>query len=186
MALAVVVDKWSACSPSTQMIRGLIPLESAVSLFKRTLLKEKEAGMSHFKQERLTSSSLNVASVIRFCKISPLWEHFMKLCKMFEGLFRVWQNFEPILANFNVFLGRLFMLYMAKYWKITKPSGHTERRAKNSRSRINIFGAFDGKFWIWIWMKLKRRAAMDIAVVVAWIEVSMKFANSNLYFILST
>ena len=42
-------------------------------------------------------------SVTRFGEISPLWQNFMNLCQMVEGIFSVWQIFEPTLAKLKCF-----------------------------------------------------------------------------------
>ena len=48
-----------------------------------------------------------VASVTRFAEISSLPKKIKNFCQIVEGLFILWQNLEPILANFNV-LWQLF------------------------------------------------------------------------------
>ena len=55
---------------------------------------------------------------IRFGKISPFWQHFIFLCQMVEGLFSVWQLFEPTLQKKLMFGGSLSCCAKAKYWKI--------------------------------------------------------------------
>ena len=58
---------------------------------------------------------------------------------MFEGLFRVRQIFE--LTYFDkivMFLGSLLKMYLAKYWKITKPSGHTVGQLHPNEERHNF------------------------------------------------
>ena len=38
-------------------------------------------------------------SVTKLCEILPLWQKFKSLWQIFEGLFLIWQNVEPTLAN---------------------------------------------------------------------------------------
>ena len=38
-------------------------------------------------------------SVTRFGEISPLWQNFTSLREILDGLFLIWQNVEPSLAN---------------------------------------------------------------------------------------
>ena len=38
-------------------------------------------------------------SVTRFCEISPLWQKFTSRWQIFDGLFLIWQNAQPTLAN---------------------------------------------------------------------------------------
>ena len=38
-------------------------------------------------------------SVIRFGKISPLWQKFTGIWQLFDGLFFIWQNAEYTLAH---------------------------------------------------------------------------------------
>ena len=45
---AVVVVKWSACSPSTLTIRVRIPLKSTINCLKRTKINKKRSRMVHF------------------------------------------------------------------------------------------------------------------------------------------
>ena len=40
-----------------------------------------------------------MVSVTRFGEISPLWQHFINVCQIVEGLIGVWQMFEPTLAK---------------------------------------------------------------------------------------
>ena len=50
--MAVVVVKWSACSPSTPTIRVRIPLKpkvfSIILCLKRTKINKKRPGLAHF------------------------------------------------------------------------------------------------------------------------------------------
>ena len=39
------------------------------------------------------------SSVTTFGKILSLWQHYINLCRMVEGLLSVWQLFEPTLAK---------------------------------------------------------------------------------------
>ena len=39
------------------------------------------------------------SSVTRFGEILPLWQKFTSLWQIFNGLFLIWQNAEPTLAN---------------------------------------------------------------------------------------
>ena len=39
------------------------------------------------------------SSVTRFGEISPTWQKFTSLWQIFDGLFLIWQNAEPALAN---------------------------------------------------------------------------------------
>ena len=48
-----------------------------------------------------------VSSVTRFGEILLLGQTFKNLLQTFEGLFSVWQNFEPTLATFDQFWGNL-------------------------------------------------------------------------------
>ena len=42
---------------------------------------------------------LGRTSVTRLGKISPLWQKFTSLWHIFDGLFLIWGNAEPTLAN---------------------------------------------------------------------------------------
>ena len=56
-------------------------------------------------------------SVTRLGEISPLGQHYMNLCQMVEGLFRVWQFFKPNLAKLLCF-GQPFNDVNDQIWKI--------------------------------------------------------------------
>ena len=51
-------------------------------------------------QTELDAVVVVVNSVTRFGKISPLWRNFWSLLQFFEGLFRIWHNFEEMLWSF--------------------------------------------------------------------------------------
>ena len=51
--------------------------------------------------------SLSSASVTRFGEISPLGQNFKILWQVLNGLFSIWQNFEP---KFLMLLGKLILL----------------------------------------------------------------------------
>ena len=81
-----------------------------MSIFPQKLPK-KEAQTS-----KAFDSSLEIAaamtgrppnSVTRFGEILLLGQTFKNLLQTFEGLFSVWQNFEPTLATFDQFWGNL-------------------------------------------------------------------------------
>ena len=44
-----------------------------------------------------------VHSVTKFGEISPLWHNLQSLGQFLDGLFTIWQNFEPTLASFIYF-----------------------------------------------------------------------------------
>ena len=60
---AVVVVKWSACSPSTPTIQVQVPLKAAVFsvkfVFEKNENKQNEASVSQFYIEKTRSSELN-------------------------------------------------------------------------------------------------------------------------------
>ena len=65
-------------------------------------------------------------SVTRFATISPLWHEFKSLVQMFEGLFSIWQNFDPTYCSKNVLLlGKFSLLQMAQNSKVIQPSVHS-------------------------------------------------------------
>ena len=45
-------------------------------------------------------------SVTRFGKISPLWHNFKSLGEIFQGLFSIWQNFDPT-------VGKMFYIWVS-------------------------------------------------------------------------
>ena len=53
-------------------------------------------------------------SVTRFGEISPLGDTFQNLRQTFEGLFFVWQNFEPTFGHILYILGKFELLQVAK------------------------------------------------------------------------
>ena len=55
-----------------------------------------------------TSKVRFLPSVTIFGEISPLRHNFKNLGHIFEGLFSVWQNFDPILAK-KFTLGQVFI-----------------------------------------------------------------------------
>ena len=48
---------------------------------------------------RRKKKKCNNSNVTRFGKISPLWQKFTRSRASFNGLFLIWQNAEPTLAN---------------------------------------------------------------------------------------
>ena len=52
-----------------------------------------------------SSSSISRISVTRFGEISPFWQNLQSLGQFFEGLFTIWENLGPTLANFVCHFG---------------------------------------------------------------------------------
>ena len=88
--------------------------------------------------DRLMVRGWVIFSVTRFGVILPLWQHFINLYQMVQGLFNVWQIFEPTLANcvfgpaFNVVKGQILKNNLAiwSHWLFsTRVSSmfHSER-----------------------------------------------------------
>ena len=67
---------------------------------------------SHVEARQYNAQKLLIVgnSVTRCGKISPFWQKFPSLWQMFQGLFLVWQNAEPTLANFGTLLGKFFIV----------------------------------------------------------------------------
>ena len=64
-------------------------------------------------------------SVTRFDKNLPLWRNFIYLWKNIEGYERIWQHFEPLLANFLCFWANANCCKWPNIEHLIKPSGHT-------------------------------------------------------------
>ena len=54
----------------------------------------------------------------KFGEISPLWHNLLSLGQNVEGLFSIWQNFDPTVFKNVLLLGNFSFLQMAKYIKI--------------------------------------------------------------------
>ena len=52
-------------------------------------------------------------TVTRFGDITPLRQKSLAIFRLY--LFNIWQNFEPILCKFYLFLGKLSFIEMTKY-----------------------------------------------------------------------
>ena len=48
-------------------------------------------------------ATMALTSVTRLGEFSPLWQNLQSLGQFFEGLFIIWQNFGPTLANWENF-----------------------------------------------------------------------------------
>ena len=80
---------------------------------------------SMLKKMLFPTPLLSSCSVTRCGKILQLWQHFLNLCQMVEGLFCVWANFWTYFSSIVMCFWTAFsMLYMANIEKLS-PSGHT-------------------------------------------------------------
>ena len=69
---------------------------------------------SMLKKMLFPTPLLSSCSVTRCGKILQLWQHFLNLCEMVEGLFCVWANFWTYFSNIVMCFWPAFsMLYMA-------------------------------------------------------------------------
>ena len=71
---------------------------------------------SHRYVVDLSEWFLDGSSVTRFGEILPLWQNF-KILWHFKALFSIVQNIELTVVIFCAF-GKIFIVLMAKYWKI--------------------------------------------------------------------
>ena len=76
------------------------PLFSFHPFFTENCIRQKNGFNKRRKNNFCRGSSSSIAcSVTRFGEILPLWQKFTSLWQFFGGLFLIWPNAEPILAN---------------------------------------------------------------------------------------
>ena len=63
-------------------------------------------------------------SVTRFSAISPIWQN-LQYWAIFEGLFPIWKNFGPTLANFVCHWASFHGCKLPKVGKLSSHNGHT-------------------------------------------------------------
>ena len=81
---------------------------------------------SHQRFGQISDSNLDVPiSVTRLGKNSPLCLSFNFPGQMFEGLFSIWQNFDPTLVNCPSFGAHFNCCNWPKIKQIGMQSGHT-------------------------------------------------------------
>ena len=82
-AWALVVVKWSACSPSSPTIWVRIPLKSTILLvklyLKRTKINKKRQGLAHLKNIQAEGSSFHTKA-FHFLKLILFWCAFISFC----------------------------------------------------------------------------------------------------------
>ena len=77
-----------------------MPIGPTVALKINALNSEFKFSYNFQRLVSVLDPMSSTCSVTRIGQISPLWQNFINLCQMVEGLFSVWQKFEPALAKY--------------------------------------------------------------------------------------
>ena len=72
-----------------------------------------------------------MSSVTRFGEI------FISLSQFLKGLFSIWQNSEPALANFMCYWAKVYCCKGPNIERINKPSGHTGHEQVKEAVNLN-------------------------------------------------
>ena len=88
-----VIGLWVFTKRCLRLLLQLV----AFTKYRSSLLWARDA--ESLEAFTLISTPFSVTSVTRFAEISPLWQTFTSLWKMFDGVFLIWQNSKPTLAN---------------------------------------------------------------------------------------